>query len=119
VPSALTRTVVDALIHDGEVRGRTALGITVGAIPEDAAAHYELPDGLYVSAVSKNSDAEDQGVKPGDIITAMNGEPLWSTDQIYEAKNALKVGDTINFTFWRNGKSFDLDIALVDYNDVY
>ena len=119
VPTALAASVVDALIRDGEVRGRTALGITVGPIPEMAASHYEIPDGLYVSAVSEHSDAAAKGVKPGDIITALDGEALQSTDQIFEAKSALHVGDTLHFTFWRDGRTFDLDIALVDYNDVY
>lgn len=119
VPTALAASVVDALIRDGEVRGRTALGITVGPIPEMAASHYEIPDGLYVSAVSEHSDAAAKGVKPGDIITALDGEALQGTDQIFEAKSALHVGDTLHFTFWRDGKTFDLDIALVDYNDVY
>ena len=119
VPTALAASVVDALIRDGEVRGRTALGITVGPIQEMAVSHYEIPDGLYVSAVSKNSDAAAKGVKPGDIITALDGEALQSSNQIFEAKSALHVGDTMHFTFWRDGKTFDLDIALVDYNDVY
>ncbi len=119
VPTSLAKSVVDSLVRSGEVRGRTALGITVVVIPDNYASHYEIPDGLYVSAVSKNSDAEKQGVRVGDIMTAINGEPLNSTDQIFTAKSALKVGDTIHFTFWRDGKSFDLDIALVDYNDVY
>ena len=52
-------------------------------------------------------------------MTAVNGEALTGTDQIFRAKDGLKVGDTIRFTFWRDGKSFDLDIALIDYNDAY
>lgn len=119
VPTALASSVVDALIRDGEVRGRTALGITVGPIPEQAASHYEIPDGLYVSAVSEHSDAAAKGVKPGDIMISLDGEALQSTDQIFNAKAGLSVGDTMHFTFWRDGRTFDLDIALVDYNDVY
>ena len=119
VPSALAKSVADSLILYGEVRGRTALGITVGPIPAQAASHYDIPQGLYVSAVSENSDAAAQGVQAGDIMTAVNGEALTGTDQIFRAKDGLKVGDTIRFTFWRDGKSFDLDIALIDYNDAY
>ena len=119
VPTALASSVVDALIRDGEVRGRTALGITVGPIPEQAASHYEIPDGLYVSAVSEHSDAAAKGVKPGDIMTSLDGEALQNTDQIFNAKAGLSVGDTMHFTFWRDGRTFELDIALVDYNDVY
>ncbi len=119
VPSVLVRTVANALIRDGEVRGRTALGITVGPIPEMAVSHYEIPDGLYVSAVAKNSDAAAKGIREGDILTALNGEALTSTDQVYEAKSALRVGDTLHFTVWRDGKTFELDVALVDFNDIY
>ncbi len=119
VPSALAKSVADSLILYGEVRGRTALGITVGPIPAQAASHYDIPQGLYVSAVSENSDAAKQGVREGDIMTAVNGEALTGTDQIFQAKDGLKVGDTIRFTFWRDGESFDLDIALIDYNDAY
>ena len=119
VPTSLARTVIDDLIRDGEVRGRTALGITVGPIPQMAVSRYEIPDGLYVTAVSAHSDAEAKGIRKGDILTALNGEALLSTDQIYEAKSDLRVGDTLHFTVWRDGETFDLDIALVDYNDVY
>ena len=119
IPSSTVRTVTDALIRFGEVRGRPAIGLTVGAIPQNAAEHYELPDGLYVSAVSKDSDAESKGIKTGDIITAVNGEPVTKTQDILDVKNALNVGDTITFTVWREGETFDVDVVLVDNNDIY
>ena len=107
------------IIRYGEVRGRTAVGITVGAIPDNVASHYEIPSGLFVSAVSENTDAAAKGVQAGDIITHVNGEPARSTDDILNVKNALSVGDTITFTIWREGESFDVDVALVEYNDIY
>ena len=119
IPSTTVRNVVNALIRDGEVRGRPAVGITVGAISDMAADHYELPEGLYVSAVSEDSDAFRKGIKEGDIITAVNGEPAKSSDDILKVRNGLGVGDTINFTIWRDGETFDVDVALVEYNDIY
>ena len=119
VPTSLAGPVVDDLILNGEVRGRSALGITVGPIPETVASHYDIPDGLYVTAVSEHSDAAAKGVRKGDILTALDGSPLMTTDQIFEAKSNLRVGDTMHFTVWRDGKTMELDIALVDYNDVY
>ncbi|MBO5496362.1 MAG: trypsin-like peptidase domain-containing protein [Oscillospiraceae bacterium] len=119
IPSATVRSVVNSLIRYGEVRGRTAVGITVGAIPDNLAGHYEIPSGLYVSAVTENTDAAAKGLKVGDIITHVNGEPARTTDDILNVKNALSVGDTITFTVWREGESFDVDVALVEYNDIY
>ncbi len=119
IPSATAQNVVNALCTDGEVRGRSSIGITVGAIPENAASHYELPEGLYVSAVVEGSDAEKQGIKAGDIITEVNHVAVTTTAEINDMKNALKVGDTMSFTIWRDGKTFEVTVALMDTNDIY
>ena len=70
IPSTVACNVVNALLKDGEVKGRPAIGITVGSIPQNAKDKYELPDGLYVSDVSEGSDAKTQGIMPGDIVLA-------------------------------------------------
>ena len=119
IPSSTARSVVNALIQQGAVRGRPGVGITVGAIPAEAAEYYNLPEGLYISGVSKGSDAEAKGIRPGDIITAVNGEPAGTSDDILRVRDELGVGDTITFTIWRDGKSFDKDVELADYSDIY
>ena len=119
IPSATVQNVVRALVHDGEVRGRPAIGITVGGIPENAASHYELPAGLYVSAVSEGSDAEKQGILPGDIVTAVNGIPVTTTNEVNDIKNELQVGDTMTFRIWRDGEELEITVTLIDTNDIY
>ena len=119
IPSSTVRDVVNALVQYGEVKGRPSVGITVGAIPENAAQQYELPEGLYVSDVAKGSDAEAKGIQPGDIITEVNGEPVTTTDQINAIKNELQVGDVMIFTIWREGESFPVEVELMDTNDIY
>ena len=118
IPSSTIAAVADSLMQYGEVRGRTAIGITVGAIPENVTSHYDLPTGLYVSAVEEKSDAAAKGIQQGDIITAVNGSPASATSDILTVKNTLSVGDTITFTIWRDGETFDVDVTLVDENDL-
>lgn len=118
IPSSTIAAVADSLMQYGEVRGRTAIGITVGAIPENVTSHYDLPTGLYVSAVEEKSDAAAKGIQQGDIITAVNGNPASATSDILTVKNTLSVGDTITFTIWRDGETFDVDVILVDENDL-
>ena len=43
IPSSTVKAVVDQLAENGEVRGRPSIGITVGAIPQEAVENYELP----------------------------------------------------------------------------
>ena len=118
IPSSTIAAVADSLMQYGEVRGRTAIGITVGAIPENVTSHYDLPTGLYVSAVEEKSDAAAKGIQQGDLITAVNGNPASATSDILTVKNTLSVGDTITFTIWRDGETFDVDVTLVDENDL-
>ena len=118
IPSATVVTVADSLMQYGEVRGRPAIGVTVGAIPDNVTSHYDLPSGLYVSTVEEKSDAAAKGVQQGDIITAVNGNPVVVTNDILTVKNTLNVGDTITFTIWRDGETFDVDVTLVDENDL-
>ena len=119
IPSSTVRVVVNALIKEGEVRGRPAIGVTVGAIPEEAAEHYELPEGLYVSIVTEGTDAWEKGIREGDIITDVNGKPARTTNDILSVRDTLQVGDTITFTIWREGESFDVEVVIGDINDIY
>ena len=119
IPSSTVCEVVNALVRDGEVKWRPAIGITVGAIPDNAAETYELPEGLYVSAVSEGSDAKAKGIKPGDIITAVNGTPVTTTSEVNEIKNQFSVGDEMTFSIWRDGETMEITIVLVDTNDIY
>ena len=119
IPSSTVSGVVNALVRDGEVRGRPSIGITVGSIPEAAKTEYNLPDGLYITDVSKGSDAEAKGIRPGDVLTAVNGEPVSVTDDVVAIKNQLQVGDTMHFTIWRDGETLEIDVILMDTNDIY
>ena len=119
IPSSTVKSVVNALVAEGEVRGRPSVGITIGGIPDNASEHYNIPGGVYVSDVTKGSDAEAKGIQVGDIITAVNGQPVSSVDEVGAIKNQLNVGDSMTFTIWREGETFDVDVVLMDTNDIY
>lgn len=119
IPSGTVKSVAAELILHGEVTGRPALGITVGAIPENAKEQYDLPSGLYISSVEEQSDAKAKGVLVGDIITAVNGTPVSTTDEVAAIKETLGVGDTMRLTIWRGGETIEITVSLMETNDLY
>lgn len=119
IPSAQAKDIVNSILANGEVKGRPSIGITVGAIPPNACEEYDLPEGLYISAVSKGSDAEAKGVKAGDVLLEVNGQKVKTTDDVNSIKSELSVGDTMHFKVWREGEILEFDVVLKDTNDVY
>ena len=119
IPTSTIQEVVNQLLRNGRVTGRAAIGVTIGPIPEDAAAAYSLPDGLYVVSVAEGSDAAAKGLAEGDVITAIDGQGGTTTAQVGEIIAGLEVGDTITMTVYRNGETFDVEVALVETSDIY
>lgn len=119
IPTSVVREIANQLIASGEVSGRPGIGITVGAIPYDAAEQYGLPDGLYISQVEPASDAYAKGVRAGDVLTAVNGTAVYTTQDVGLIRDGFGVGDTITLTLFRDGETFDLEVELMDVNELY
>ncbi len=118
IPSAVVREVVDQLLAHGHVLGKPALGIVAGAVSAEAMQGYDMPQGVYVTEVHKNSDAHAQGLRAGDVITKVNGTPVTTVSEVNALKEGLSVGDSITVEVFRNGDLFELSFELVDSSTV-
>ena len=117
IPSATAKAVTDQLFADGHYV-RPGIGITVGAVITEDAEHYDIPGGLYVTAVSAGSDAAGK-IRVGDIVTHANGTPVRETDDLLEIRDSLRVGDTLTLTVFRDGETLDVEIELFDWSTLY
>ncbi|MCF0138284.1 MAG: trypsin-like peptidase domain-containing protein [Oscillospiraceae bacterium] len=119
IPTDTVQSVVASIMRDGAVYGRSSIGIVVGAVPKNIAEYYDIPDGLYISSVEKNSDAAKQGVKPGDILVSVGGVEVHTTADVAAAKESYEIGDRISLVLWRDGKTVEADVLLMDLNEIY
>ena len=114
IPSVTVKEVTDQLLSGGAVAGRPGLGLTLGGVTETMAERYGVPRGVYVYAVAPECDAAAKGVRPGDIVTKIDGREVHSTADVLERRDALAVGDSMTLTLWRDGAEFTVDVALAD-----
>ena len=106
IPSARVKYVAEQLIAGNEVR-LGVFGFSVSTIPVEEG-------GLELLSLEENSDALAQGMRPGDIIQAINGQPVNSVQELSRTKQGLGPGDKVMVTFLRDGVSYTLEVALVD-----
>ncbi len=118
IPSTVVKEVADELIDHGIVLGEPTIGIVAGSVTTEAMKLYGLPMGVYVSEVNDGSDAKKQGLREGDVILEVNGIAVTSVAEVNVIKEGLQVGDTIDLTVYREGKTFEMTIALVDKSEI-
>ncbi|MGC3983026.1 MAG: Do family serine endopeptidase [Steroidobacteraceae bacterium] len=107
IPSNMAKSVMDQLVKYGKVQ-RGILGISMDSNPlrPEIAKNLgaEGVEGVLVSEVSENSGAEKAGIKPGDIVTHINGRATKSASALKAAIGILRVGDKVEVSLVRDSK---------------
>lgn len=116
IPIDSIKDVINQLIDHQNVT-RPFIGITGKGISSDVAELYNLPKGISVQKVTKDSPAEKAGIKEGDIIIKCEGKEVTSVPELNRIRNTYKVGDTITLTLFRSGKEEDVKVVLAENNE--
>jgi putative serine protease PepD len=104
IPVNLAMTIADEIISTGRVT-HSYFGLGAQAIPPSAAAQAGVPEGLYVQTVVPGGPAATAGLRAGDVITKINGEPATSTVQLQEIMLTMNPGATVQLEYARAGQS--------------
>lgn len=109
IPAAIAAEVVKTLIANGEVR-RGWLGISVSLKRTDESGGQ----GLVVDQLACASAAEQQGVKLGDVITALNGRAFSTAAAFKNAVSLLAPATRMVLTIRRGETPVSLAVTLSD-----
>jgi bifunctional DNase/RNase len=87
-----------------------AAGITVNAVSDRLRQALSLPDtpGVVVSAAT--GPAARAGLRPGALITAVNGEAAASPERFRELLGAIPAGEKAAITFWQDGDTRRIEV---------
>ena len=111
IPVNLAMTIADEIISTGSVT-HAYFGIGAAPIPPSAAAEAGVPEGLYVQTVVPGGPAAKAGLRAGDVITKINGQPATSTVQLQELMLTMKPGATVQLEYSRGGQSATATVTL-------
>jgi serine protease Do len=105
IPINLARTVMDQLVKTGHVE-RAVLGIGILDADENDAAAVGLKQitGVVVkSYTNDDSPAKKAGIQLGDVIVALDGQPIDNMPQLQQKVAFKKPGDSVELTVLRQG----------------
>ncbi|HKS08144.1 MAG TPA: DegQ family serine endoprotease [Pyrinomonadaceae bacterium] len=118
IPSNMAKAVMDQLLKNGKV-SRGMLGVTIQSVDADLASSLNLPAarGAIVTSVTAGGPAERAGIKRGDVLTAVNNQPVIDTNSLRNQVASIKPGATATVTVVRNGRDQNLQVALAELPD--
>lgn len=126
IPSDTVRSIADTLISSGKVE-HAYLGVSVQEIPATVAHDLNLTEGVETTDVKSGTPAQKAGLKGatgkktvqgtqyatgGDVITAIDGQKVKTSEGVQLAIDAHHPGDTIEITYWRKGETKTVSVKL-------
>jgi len=114
IPSNMVRAVVNAAENGSDVFERPYVGAGFEAVTPQVAEALGLPrpSGALISSVDEDSPASRAGLKPGDVVLAMNGSAIEHVDALGYRLAVQNIDAEIALTVLRQGKETEVKVKL-------
>jgi S1-C subfamily serine protease len=94
--------------------GNPRIGIGVEELTSQLAEYFGTKEGVLISTVEDGSPASRAGLKAGDIITSVDGQPVAHTDDVSRALRTKRSGDQVAIGIVRDHKAQVIKVTLGD-----
>jgi serine protease Do len=107
------RPVLRQLIASGRIV-RPSLGLDAVSLTPQIAYANNLPieRGALVTRVEAAGPAEGAGLRPGDVVTVVDGQPVRDLHHLHESLGRRRAGETVEMAVWREGATLVLQAVL-------
>ena len=109
IPINSILNIVESIIEKGCI-SKPYIGISVLDVSAETQA-YGIPAGAAVQSITENSPAAQAGLQRGDIITAVDGKAMTSTELVSFVSSA-SVGQQIVFSIYRQGETLEITVDI-------
>lgn len=79
------------------------IGLELTTVTNEIAREYDIPKGAYIKEVEMDSPAMAAGLQNGDVITKINGEPIYTVDGYEDCLLELTPGENVEIVVERQG----------------
>jgi serine protease Do len=115
VPINMARHDMDQILAHGKVEHGY-----LGILPQDvtpalAKAFHSETDGALVGEITPDSPAAHSSLKQGDIIVAVNGQPITDASQLRTTIGMMEPKQTVTLKVLRNGSTQEVSVTLGDF----
>jgi serine protease Do len=118
IPIDVALNVKDQLLKNGKV-SRSRIGVAVQDMSQQLSQSFGMatPHGALVSAVEPKSPGERAGLKPGDIITSVNGRNIDHSYDLPAVISQLTPGTEAHLGVWHDRKATEVTVKTVLLED--
>jgi S1-C subfamily serine protease len=106
--------VASRLLQHGRIR-RSSIGVSAQTVPihRRLVRFYDLPkeSGVVVLAVESNGPASNSGLREGDLIVALEGQPVAGVDDLHRLLTDARVGVRSTITVLRRTERLELQVV--------
>ncbi len=112
IPSNTVKKIISDLLKHGKAL-RPYIGIGYTPLRSDYKKDFNLPDGMFISQVEKNSPAYKSGLKRGDIIIKIDNKDVTKMGSISKVVLNKNIGDLIVIKIYRVNEGYkDIEVKL-------
>jgi serine protease Do len=113
IPIDVAVRIKDQIVSTGKVQ-HAKLGVSVQEVNQGFADSFRLDtvEGALVSSVERNSAGDKAGLKAGDIVRKVNGQPIVSYGDLPSLISLARPGEKVGIEVWRDGKLVHLNATL-------
>jgi serine protease Do len=113
IPINMAHSVMEQISTHGKVvRGYLGVYIEDVSAPLAKQFGYNGDRGVLLGDVSPDTPGAKAGLKRGDIVTQLNGEPVEDANTLRNRISQMAPGTNVKLQLWRDGKTQDATVTL-------